>query len=218
MFLCIDGLDGSGKSTAAETLLEKMKASGAVEDAAMRHLPAKSLEEITAFAAHPSARAFAYIADMADALNEDMPFISSPTRWMIWDRGIFSTMVYQIPAMGITNLCEQERTARALHENFMLAVHSAFRAYGVNESYYSEFTNAYVLLDTPVGLCMQRAKARGTTDTYEQAEREIWEKRAKDYWRYFNLFGKQIVNTTGKSANVVADEIFKNLRLYTRGM
>lgn len=213
MLISIDGLDGAGKSTVCAALVKRFeeKLGEGVTSVTSRHLPAKSYDELSGATSSTIGLALQYISDMTDVAAMDVHKIVSPTDWVIWDRGIFSTMVYQIPGFVSGNACAKLAAAHNLYQLYTFCMKAVFSSAGYTSCDVSSIIDRNVLIDTPVAVCIHRVRARLTDDPYENAVDDVWSRRSYDYWKYMSILGQHIVKPTADTpVYAIVDEIWDN--------
>lgn len=217
MLICLDGLDGAGKTTVAAALVKRLEEwlGDGVTSVTSRHLPERPYAELKASCKNTVGLAFQYISDMMDVAGQDVAKIASKTDWVVWDRGIFSTMVYQGAAISGSNSHERLTTARKILESYYNGLEMLFELHGL--PYATCMMN--VLIDTPVAVCIHRVRARCADDPYECAPGDVWAQRSYDYYKYMSIFGTHIVQTVENTpVYAIVDEIWdKCIKEHIRG-
>lgn len=185
IFLCLEGIDGCGKSTQAKLLAEWLTSRN--KEVVLTAEPTrgpigKLIREILRgkIACTPLAEAFLFAADRSWHLENVIKPALRQGKIVVCERYISSSLAYQ-PARGVP-----ERIVREINRHFPRP-------------------DLEILIDVPPELCLRRL--RKSLDNFER-DYSLQERVRKNYLRLFKRNHQPIVDGSG-SANEVAEEIRK---------
>lgn len=199
LFLSIEGIEGSGKSTQIkeiETAVQKKglrvltlrEPGGTVFGEKLREAILKSETPL-----HPLAECHLFLASRAQLLKEKiLPFLLQPGSVVILDRYIDSTLAYQGKARKLGY-----ETVLTLHQHDPLNL-LPHRTY---------------FLDISLETSMERQRARGNEkDYFESQKAEFYQNLMDGYRELSGLFSERILKIDAeKSPAEVTSEILKDL-------
>jgi dTMP kinase len=180
LFLSIEGIEGSGKTTQIKRIEELVKAKGfrvlTLREPGGTTFGEKLREAIlqSSTPLHPLAECHLFLASRAQLLNEKiLPFLLQPKSVVILDRYIDSTLAYQGKARGLGH-----ETVLSLHQHEPLCL-LPHRTYFLD-----------IGLDTSYARQSQRGNAK---DYFESEKNEFYQKLLDGYRELTDLFPERIL-------------------------
>lgn len=197
--LVLEGIDGSGKTTVANLLVDKFAQKG-LEAVIIKAPDERFRDFLSRNSFSRRAKVMLYLADLIESWNLALQYLREG-KVVIQDRSAMSTIVYQKLLHG------QDDETCILMEMVSQAMNLTCA-----DSKQENFMTAVVVLDLPAKVAMERASGHAC-DEYEAAGIEEWEERIKDYREFidpaesFPGMVTCLIDTMSMSAEEVADAV-----------